>query len=392
MLELVLSMTIIGLLLPSIFALYTFIMKSNKEIVARQNAIQQWYEFFERLNILMEDYTIDYEEYYNRQMVGCVWDSKRWGNFERNVEEGDAAWNCTGFTAYGNSYTNGSELENGYNIYYCSTTEGNKRGKHKSETECGRYWRWQSYWQYAALFTDAHDYTSDEDDEELWCLLKNWNKISHKCEGNNIDAIADANKIQELYLISHDWKRRLYFRRKNVEADPTKEPHYKIQILRLRWFDAWEKHNFSDTSSSNKWLYDWVLDTRACDYSMWFEPIPEHKNNSNCSHPNSEGNSVCWAYSDYYLPQDADDCWVDFTQWSTNVSDWQISISPIGDADLYWADQSRQINAYMRIMTVNSIYGPALFSEWTVPESIKEFKVPLQTTINMKDFYRGYSE
>ena len=386
MLELVLSMTIIGLLLPSIFALYTFIMKSNKEIVARQNAIQQWYEFFERLNILMEDYTIDYEEYYNRQMVGCVWD-KKWDNFERNV--GDS-WNCTNFTTYGNSYStqDGSEIK-GYDIYHCSsilndnqvkTSDSGKKNRFLGTTYCGRYWTYQSYWQYAALFTDANETISDEDDEELWCLLKNWNKTSHKCEYDNIDAIADANNIKELYLISHDWKRRLYFRRKNV-ADPTKEPHYKIQILRLRWFDAWEKHSFDDTTSSNKWLYDWVLDTRACDYSMWFEPDDK-----------TDRQNVGWAYSGYYLPKEKDDCWVDFTQWSTNVSDWQISISPIGDADLYWADQSRQINAYMRIMTVNSIYWPALFSEGSVPESIKAFKVPLQTTINMKDFYRWYSE
>ncbi len=367
MLELVLSMTIIGLLLPSIFALYTFIMKSNKEIVARQNAIQQWYEFFERLNILMEDYTIDYEEYYNRQMVGCVWDSYRWASFTRNVESG--TWYCTNFTAYGNSYssTNDSdEPENGYNIYHCSSSLGNKIGKHKNQDQCGRYWRRQSYWQYAALFTDAHDYISDEDDEELWYLLN-----------NNVNAIADANDIQELYLISHDWKRRLYFRRKNVETDPEKEPHYKIQILRLRWFDAWEKHSFADTSTSNKWLYDWVLDTWACDTSMWFIWTWA---------------SIGGAYADYKLPSNQDDCWVDFTQWSTNVPDWKIAISPVWDADLYWAKEDKQINAYMRIMTVNSIYRPALFSEGSVPESIKSFKVPLQTTINMKDFYRWYSE
>ena len=44
-------------------------IKSNKEFNLRQTAIQEGYEFFEKLNILMQDYTIDYEEYDNRQMV-----------------------------------------------------------------------------------------------------------------------------------------------------------------------------------------------------------------------------------------------------------------------------------------------------------------------------------
>ena len=308
----------------------------------------------------MEDYTIDYEEYYNRQMVGCVWD-ERWDSFKWTVN----GWYCTNFTAYWNSYTDRNNRTDGYNIYHCSSSNTDReRGKHVDENNCCRHWKWQSYWQYAALFTDAKSYVSDEDDEELGYLLN-----------NSVDAIKDADNIQELYLISHDWKRRLYFRRKNVATED--EPHYKIQILRLRWFDAWEKHNFG--ASDNKWVYDWVLDTWACDYSMWFEPA-------------NRTNSVGWAYGWYYLPQNVNDCWVDFTQWSTNVSDWKIAISPKWDADLYRAKEDKQINAYMRIMTVNSIYWPALFGSWDITESIKNFKVPLQTTINMKDFYRWYSE
>jgi hypothetical protein len=55
--------------MPIMILVYSFLIKSNKEIIARQTAIQQGYEFFERLNVLMKDYTIDYEEYFNRQMV-----------------------------------------------------------------------------------------------------------------------------------------------------------------------------------------------------------------------------------------------------------------------------------------------------------------------------------
>ena len=98
--ELLYVIIIISIIIPCIFGIYSFIIKSNREVSARQAAIQQWYEFFERLNILMQDYTIDYEEYFNRQMVWCVnnwWDLLTWVNFERNIW---LSWYCTEFTRW----------------------------------------------------------------------------------------------------------------------------------------------------------------------------------------------------------------------------------------------------------------------------------------------------
>ena len=164
--ELIFVAMIIALIMPEMFSLYNFIIKSNKEIIARQQAIQQWYEFFERINILMEDYTIDYEEYYNRQMVWCVWTSKR-GNisFERNVW---LKWYCTNFTAYGNE-NNNLNHKDWNDIYYCSS-EKSVLGS-EAVTKVVKWWipRWpnggawdcgtlegkQSYGQYAALFNDV---------------------------------------------------------------------------------------------------------------------------------------------------------------------------------------------------------------------------------------------
>ena len=359
-------MTIIGLLLPSIFSVYSFILKSNREIVARQDSIQQWYEFFERLNILMEDYTIDYEEYYDRQMVWCTKKSNgellQWNSFERYIDED---WYCKQFTAYGNNNSIMNN-DNQHHIYKCSSNISSSKGDVKKESDCWNVTWQQSYWQYAALFSDIHFIDTDEDDEELWDTI---------VENENIDAIRSPDNIQELYLISHDGKRRLYFRRKNV-AKNDEEPHYKIQMLRLKWFDAWARHNFEDDKA-----YDGVIDTWACDYSMWFE--------CKWSSIDKKGG----AYANYHLPKDKDDGWVDFTQWSTNIFTWNIEISPVWDADLFWAVEKKQINAFMRIMTVNSIYWPELFnSESSVTASIKDFKVPLITTINMKDFYRVGSD
>ena len=343
---------------------YWFMIKTNREIVARQNAIQQWYEFFEKLNILMQDYTIDYEEYFNRQMVWCV----EWGgtgtDFKWDVWTG---WYCTEFTAYGNENSTERKLKGnvpigtGYHdIYYCSkVTEHDKWWWLPVVViwnNCGKKWVKQSFGQYAAFFKNVKSAAA-------W----NWNRTYEdiwKPVNESINAIVDDNNIQELYLISHDGKNRLFLRRKLYTWD-NDYYQYKIQMIRLRWFDAGREHNFDKIT---EWSYDWKIDTWACDTSMWFI---------------WSWDSLSWAYSEYHLPADADDCWVDLTYWTTNIMTRNLSISPKWDPDLYWAEESRQINPYMKIMIVNWVYIP-----WNNVKSISSFNVPIETTINMKDFYR----
>lgn len=374
---------IVSLVMPSMFAMYNFIVRSNREISARQSTIQQWYEFFERLNILMQDYTVDYEEYYNRQMVWCVEGWETGAEFKRNIW---MEWYCTEFTAYWNE-NSAWKVNSGYhNVYYCSSAHNldyycNGVGSNSptvprvfNQSACGKVGNRQSYGQYAALFLDVWSDTDesgmpwksncvwDADDKDLWKSLP------------SINAIVDADHIQELYFISHDWKSRLFFRRKLVNTGNT-YAQYKIQMLRLKWFDAWQKHDFSNTTD-NPWLYDGAIDTWACDYWMWFEP--EDKTGRK---------NVWWVYTGYYIPANADDCWIDLTHWSTTISARNVVISPTTDSELSWAQQNRQINAYMRILTVNWIYAPYYVGK--VSDSIGDFKVPLETTINMKDFYRN---
>ena len=364
LIEITVVAMILGILIPSIFWIYNFIIKSNREISARQNVIQQSYEFFEKLNIWMQDYTIDYEEYFNRQRVWCVEWWWVWENFTWNIW---MSWYCTEFTAYGNENSIG-RISSWYNdIYYCSSKEtpwSTAIPKVVKRINCWKQWTKQSYWQYAALFTDVgadkdgdNNLVWDSDDRDVWEAA--------------VDAIVDANSIQELYLISNDGKSRLFFRRRFIWTwwENWEHVQYKIQMLRLRWFDAWRMHNF-EASSNNVWLYDWKIDTWACDYGMWFE---------------WHWASVSWAYSEYHLPKDIDDCWIDLTQWSTTIISRNISISPLTDPALYWSSQDRQINPYVKILTVNSIYAP--FYKWRMSESLADFKVPLQTTINTRSFY-----
>lgn len=369
--ELTLVVLILWILLPSIFSMYSFIIKSNKEINARQVAIQWWYEFFERLNILMQDYSIDYEEYYNRQMVWCVnnWWNLVWSDFKWNVWH---SWYCSEFTAYwnNNSTNRAGRSSTGRDLYYCSSskTQGsNIVNVVVSSDNCGKFWSQQSFGQYAALFTDVRgdDWGSwnivwTSDDERHW---NNW-------RGDFSGAVADPDHIQEIYLISHDGKDRLYFRRKLFRQEG-EHLQYKIQMLRLKWFDAWRKHNYNETTD-NVWLYDGVIDTWACDSSMWFE---------------WNWDSVGGAFSDFKLPADADDCWVDINQWVTTVRFRNISISPLNDSDLFWEESEHQINPSMKILIVNWIYS-AIYGTGYFSSSINNFVVPLETTINMKDFYK----
>lgn len=349
-------------------AIYSFMIKSNREFTWRQTTIQQWYEFFEKLNILMQDYTIDYEEYYNRQMVWCVnsWWLLTWNDFKWNIW---ASGYCTEFTAYWNQNSTEKmtsefvQINTWYHdIYYCSSKVDAPSQWDwtpvpyrvlPTQNYCWLRWSRQSFGQYATLFIDVWgDIHNSFDDEDKWEPF------------NNIDAIKNADNIQELYLISHDWKKRLFFRRKLIDST-WDFAQYRIQMLRLRWFDAWNTHNYDWGS---KWSYDGKIDTWACDTSMWFV---------------WSWDNIWWAYSGYKLPADVDDCWVDLTYWNTTIKTRNISISPVNDPDLYWENQDKQINPYMKVLIVNGIYAPAYSGS-----SITDFEIPIETTINMKDFYK----
>jgi type II secretory pathway pseudopilin PulG len=69
--ELLFVIIILSLILPTIFFTYNRVQRTKQEISIRQQLVQQTYEIFERISVLLQDYTIDYEEYFNRQMVGC---------------------------------------------------------------------------------------------------------------------------------------------------------------------------------------------------------------------------------------------------------------------------------------------------------------------------------
>jgi type II secretory pathway pseudopilin PulG len=379
LLEMLLVIAVLAILIPTIFLAYSTIQQTKNEIDVRQQLVQQTYEFFERINLLSQDYTIDYEEYFNRQMVGCSSAGEAGTNFTRTT---NGSGYCDKFTAYGNKnsiYTStvGNKSPENHHYYYCySVSSGTPVPAQDSKYEvfgtvpCQQE-SYQSYGQYSKLFynvkTDIDGDGSavgDSDDEDL---------------GAGPAAIKDPNQVQELYLISPDGKNRLYFRRKLIEQEDMAgdgvydrgEQLFVIQILRLRGFDAGTKHNFSSTNGNdNPGLYDGQIDTRACDASQGFM---------------GSGASIGGAYPEYHLPANADDCWVDLYQGAISLDAWNLTIYPDSDPSLAWKEPAYQINPSIKIFLLNRVYIPAW--KFKIKSTPKDFQVAVETTFNTKNFY-----
>lgn len=71
LLEMMLVVIISGSILSTIYGIMTLLPRVKNFNDARQNLIQQTNDVMDRFAILFQDYTIDYEEYFNRKMVGC---------------------------------------------------------------------------------------------------------------------------------------------------------------------------------------------------------------------------------------------------------------------------------------------------------------------------------
>lgn len=374
MIEMLLTISVFSIIMVIIVNIYISMVGLKYNIQAKQNLLESSYFVMERLNILLKDYTIDYEEYFNRSAVWCSWGNP-FDTFDWNVGRD---WYCKDFTAYGNR---NSFLANTgmFANYYCSsmTTEPIPYQVYKNVlldqwSGCYNSLVWyQSYGQYKYQFIDMKDdsdYTkwvvNDDDDENLWI----WPR-----------AIFDQDNVKELYLISQNGTKRLLLRRNLVNSwdfngtggvgDIENELGYTIQILKLRWFDAWDNHDFDTNSSSG--VYDGKIDTWACDYSQWFT----------CA-----GSGV-WnnIYSGYKLAEDENDGRKNLFDRNLTISDRNISISPTKNPDYSFAENELQINPYFTISFTSRLYAGIWRSR--LENQLKDFSLHLKTTFNTRNFY-----
>ena len=359
--EVLLVITIASSIITIIYSLLDTLPKVKNFNDARQTLIQQVNDAMDRFSILFQDYTIDYEEYYNRKEVWCNAWWWSWASFTW------AVWlsgYCTIPTWYGNHHWSSNNHSISYN-WLNETQPPYSYWEYKR-----RFWDfwtdtdWNKIWQKPAQFWDA-------DDRDLW----DWPI-----------ALMDSNNIQELYLISHDKSRRLFLRRKfNPYTEAQAQSFwsswwYSIQILKLRWFDAGNMHVFTDPNA-DPWVFDWQIDTWACDSSQffycWWTGNTNSKEPYNIKYP--------WESIKYYLPKDNEDWWVNLFDEKLNIIDWRIEAYPIKDQDLAWSDVNQQINPYFKI-TITAWLSDHLASNrnwrWTW-----WFTYSLEDVFDTKGFY-----
>ncbi|GHW02347.1 hypothetical protein AGMMS50249_1330 [candidate division SR1 bacterium] len=375
--EMVLVMSVLAILLPLIFSTITKATRIKEEITVQTELYQQTYEVFERLNNLTQDYTIDYEEYFNRQKVGC--NGVGGSSFSWNVV--NSSGYCQNFTAYGNEHSfsdwdSSNDLPDYHKYYYCSDYQFSPiPSNERVEDHCfSGIETIQSYGQYSKLFYDMHEDTDgdgssvgDTDDEDL---------------GVGPVAIANATGVQELYLISKNGDERLYLRRKLVSQYDIDNDGYLtgdgeqlfvIQMLKLRGFDAGEKHNYDDTTfANNPGVFDGQIDTWACDASQGFV---------------GHGASIGGAYSSYRLPSSAEDCWVVMYQGMLTFTDWNLTIYPDKDPNLAYKEDAVQINPYVKIFVHTRPYLP----DWqlNIKSYLRNFHIAVETMFNIQSNYEG---
>lgn len=379
LLEILISSTIISIILIVVVSIYSNMMKVKYDVESRQSLMQWSYLMLEKLNILMKDYKIDYEEYFNRSYAGCnslTWDKFVWDSWEK--------WYCSNFTTYWNSYTTNSA--EAHLIYYCSSSastwskaiNGTRRPWIVFEdtnllngswcfakSDFLRNWYWTYKYQFWDMWWDIDwDWAIkwDEDDVNLWL----WPV-----------AIRDNQNVKELYLIDKYEKKRIYMRRallwswdynKDWLINKDFEKYHSLQVLKLRSFDLWLDHD-------SVWMwysqYDWQIDTWACDYSEWFL----------CN-----GKSLWWAYQNYRLPNNVEDWWVNLFWKELTLVDWNMKVFPVKDASLAFRENDYQLNPYIKIYFKTKLYWESW--AWKVnPNILDEFEMNLQTTFNVKSFY-----
>lgn len=300
--EVIISLVLFSLLSVSTISIYNNVLNSRIDVQSKQVLIENSNKVVDLINLFADEYTIDYEEYFNRAQVGCSNGTSFW-------DVSNSSGYCSNFTAYWNENDHYWSDNSDHRLYVCSSNDSRTNKYPYIYTlnpwnGCTRNGK-QSFGEYYWQFRDVHTWWINDKNDEF---IATWPT-----------AIINNTGVQELYLISKDNTQRLFFRRKCHDESNLMlsgggfQNLCSIQILKLRGFDAWTKHNFED-STDNFGVYDGVIDTWACDYAEWFD---------------CRGDSVWWDYSDFKLPVDKDDGWEDLTDPDEiSILDWNLEIYP----------------------------------------------------------------
>ena len=318
--------------------------------------------FTEKLFAMIKEWwTIDYEEYFNRNIV---WDTSY------------LSWHDSLETWFWNFWKWWNVANDNYWdwFYYCRSKTDDSMWNNwcvadYNTTWTDLSWEYQRYWQYSLEFIDYNSNADndwwdedwdwviqwDDDDEYLWL----WPKVFDWWTNRS-----------ELYLISWDWKTRTYFRWK-VKYDPdsnnsncdfsnAKAPTWTwclwtIQFLKLQWRDYWLDH---DVLTNDDWQNDWIIDTWL--YDKLFD----------------EDENIAWSLTESKR--------VNLFPDTINITNFQVFPYPNTNINYAWKDDTKEsnISPYIRI-SFNIL--PSLKRQsnikWKTPE------IRIATTINLTNEY-----
>jgi hypothetical protein len=417
----VLAITVFSIVFLVLFTTFMRMVRLKNDIEARQTIIKSTYNAVEKINTTLQNYTIDYEEYFNRSMVWCNlvqswWIRTQGSSFVWNPQEWWAqTWHCLSPTWYGNNTafldsaayiddntqhrlyacSSDSSISTAYLeppseerlvVWFASTPPYNACSENLFDEYVGgtEFGVWvpfiQPYGEYRAQFIDVK---ADVDDK-FW---RAWDDDDTDL-GKWPIAIQDANNAKELYLISKDKLKRILFRRalvstndwnNNGSIDAPNERLYSLQMLQLRAFDAGSQHNFDAVTYS--WVYDGKTDTWACDAQAWFICHADA-----FGVDNGNGITVWGIYDDYRLPLDENDWWVNITTNDISITDWNMRISPVKDPDFARWEANEQRNPFITLYLKTTIYWKNRSSKLNT-NNLENITFDLQTSFNIKTNY-----
>jgi len=70
-LEIIIATTLFFIMMVAILSAYRGILRFKYIFQAKASILENTYYMMEKVNVLLKDYTIDYDEYFNRSRVGC---------------------------------------------------------------------------------------------------------------------------------------------------------------------------------------------------------------------------------------------------------------------------------------------------------------------------------
>lgn len=329
--------------------------------------------------------TIDFEEYFNRKVVGTQTLS---GHYSGSTWFGNyGKWWIPGTTNYGSGFyfcRSGSGIDMGVSANnpngwcYTQWTSTGFSATNTWDPFWAALWDPQRYGQYTFQFIDYNS-NFNADLNNSWISVP-WDQNSDgfirwddddEYIGYGPTAFTWGENVREIYLISGDRKSRTLFRWNWFQdpnapvtetCDGTNSNFWSwclgtIEMLRLTWEDWGIDHSGSWAGS-----FDGIIDTWAIDPLF----------GTGETHPAM----VAWSTSHNY--------WQKIFPDSISVTDFRVYMYPNIDTKLAWKDDtaSTNFNPYMRLsITLEPSWKKRIQIKGKAP------KFTINTTINLTDYF-----